>query len=73
VHSHLLQVTQALVRQVPINQWIMGQRYGSPTRNPLTQSLKSRKDEKSALFLNEAGNPISEVEIRLRWQVLRGY
>jgi len=49
--------------KVPINQWIMG-RYGSHTRNPLTQWLKSRKDEQSALFLNEAGNPISEVEIR---------
>ena len=69
-HSHLLQVTQVSVRQVPINQWIMGQRYGSHTRNPLTQWLTSRKDEQSALFLNEAGNPISEVEIRLRWQIL---
>jgi AcrR family transcriptional regulator len=68
--SHLLQVTQGSVRQVPINQWIMGQRYGSYTRNPLIQWLKSRKDEHSPLFLNEAGNPISEVEIRLRWQVL---
>lgn len=69
-HQHLLQVTQGSVRQVPINQWIMGQRYGSYTRNPLTQWLKSRKDNHSALFLNEAGNPISELEVRWRWQVL---
>ena len=69
-NQQLLQVTQGSVRQVPINQRIMSQRYGSYTRNPLTQWLRSRKDEHSALFLNEARNPISELEIRLRWQVL---
>jgi AcrR family transcriptional regulator/site-specific recombinase XerD len=69
-HQHLLQITQGSVRQVPLNQWIMGKRYGSYTRNPLTQWLKSRKDEHSALFLNDAGMPISEEEIQLRWQEL---
>lgn len=69
-HQHLLQITQGCVRQVPVNQWIMGKRYGSYTRNPLTQWLKSRKDERSALFLNDAGMPISESEIHLRWQEL---
>jgi len=69
-HQHLLQITQGFVRQVPVNQWIMGKRYGSYTRNPLTQWLKSRKDEHSALFLNDAGMPISEEEIQLRWQEL---
>lgn len=67
--QHLLQVNQGALRQVPLNQWITGQRYGSVTRNPLTQWLKTRKDDQPALFLNEAGSPISEVEIRLRWQV----
>jgi AcrR family transcriptional regulator/site-specific recombinase XerD len=67
--QHLLQVNQGISRQVPLNQWIMGQRYGSVTRNPLMQWLKTRKDDQTALFLNEAGSPISEVEIRLRWQV----
>lgn len=67
-HQHLLQITQGNVRQVPVNQWIMDKHYGSYTRNPLTQWLKSRKDERSALFLNEAGVPISESEIHLRWQ-----
>lgn len=69
-HQQLLQITQGAVRQVPINQWIMGKRYGSYTRNPLTQWLKSRKDEQPALFLNDAGIPISEAEIQLRWQEL---
>ena len=69
LHQHLLQIKGA-VRQVPVNQWIMGKQYGSYTRNPLTQWLKSRKDDQPALFLNDAGIPILEAEIQLRWQVL---
>lgn len=68
IHQHLLQVTQGAVRQVPVNQWIMGKRYGSYTRNPLSQWLKSRKDEQSALFLNDTGQPMSEEELRAAWQ-----
>ena len=67
-HQHLLQVTQGAVRQVPVNQWIMGKRYGSYTRNPLSQWLKSRKDDHSALFLNDAGQVMSEGELRAAWQ-----
>ncbi len=67
-HQHLLQITQGAVRQVPVNQWIMGKRYGSYTRNPLSQWLKSRKDDQSALFVNEVGQPISEEELRAFWQ-----
>lgn len=67
---YLLQITQGAVRQVPVNQWILGKRYGSYTRNPLTQWLKNRKDEQKALFLNDADLPISEVEIHQRWQVI---
>jgi len=66
--QHLLQVTQGAKRQVPLNQWIMGHRYGSYTKNPLTQWLKTRKDEQPALFINAAGQPMSEEEVRLRWQ-----
>jgi len=69
-HQHLLQITQDAVRQVPVNQWIMGKRYGSYTRNPLTQWLKSRKDDRSALFLNDSEMPITEQEIKERWRVL---
>lgn len=67
-HQHLLQVTQGAIRQVPLNQWIMGYRYGSYTRNPLTQWIKTRKDDLPAIFINKAGRPMSEVELRLRWQ-----
>lgn len=69
-HQQLLQVIDTHVRQVPINQWIMGKRYGSYTRNPLTQWLKSRKDNQGALFLNEAGQPLSELDLQQWWQQL---
>lgn len=67
-HQHLLQVTHGAIRQVPVNQWIMGKRYGSYTRNPLSQWLKSRKDDQSAMFLNDKGQPMSEEELRACWQ-----
>lgn len=66
-HQHILMVTQGL-RQVPVNQHILGKRYGSYNRNPLTQWLKSRKDEQSALFLNNVGQPITEMDIQASWQ-----
>lgn len=68
--QHLLQVPSSSVRQVPVNQWISGRRYGSYTRNPLTKWLKNRKDNQAALFLNDVGEPISEAEIRVRWQAI---
>jgi AcrR family transcriptional regulator/site-specific recombinase XerD len=67
-YQNLLQITQGAIRQVPVNQWIMGKRYGSYARNPLTQWLKSRKDNQPALFVNEAGEPMSESEFRTAWQ-----
>ncbi|MBW4545860.1 MAG: TetR/AcrR family transcriptional regulator [Symplocastrum torsivum CPER-KK1] len=67
-HQHLLQITQGAVRQVPVNQWIMGKRYGSYIRNPLSQWLKSRKDEQLAMFVNEEGQRFSEEELRAFWQ-----
>jgi AcrR family transcriptional regulator len=66
----LLQITQGLIRQVPINQWIMGKRYGSYLKNPLTQWLKSRKDDCPALFLGLNGNPLAEADLRQQWQEL---
>lgn len=69
-HQQFLQVSDGRKpsRQVPINQWILGKRYGSYSRNPLTQWLKSRKDTQTAAFLNAAGNPLSEAELRQQWQ-----
>jgi AcrR family transcriptional regulator len=69
-HQHILQINCGAVRQVPLARWIMGKRYGSSTNNPLTQWLKSRKDERSALFLNQEGQSMSEQELRTLWQDL---
>ncbi len=66
--QHLLQMSHRPTREVPLNQWIWGKRYGSYTNNPLTRWLKSRKDQHSALFLNSAGQALSQVEVRLLWQ-----
>jgi AcrR family transcriptional regulator len=65
-HQHILHINS---RQVTINQWIMGKRYGSYTANPLTKWLKSRKDEQPALFLNSEGQPLSEADLNDHWQV----
>jgi AcrR family transcriptional regulator len=66
----LLQITHGSIRQVPVNQWIMGKRYGSYLKNPLTQWLKSRKDPDVALFLNADGTALTEIELRQLWQQL---
>jgi site-specific recombinase XerD len=69
-HQHILQINGDAPRQVPLNQWIMGKRYGSSTNNPLTQWLKSRKDEQPALFLNEEEKPMSEQDLQALWAIL---
>jgi AcrR family transcriptional regulator len=68
--QQLLQVTQGLIRQVPVNQWILGKRYGNYLKNPLTQWLKSRKDDMPAIFINAEQQPMSESEFRQQWQEL---
>lgn len=69
-HQQSLQITQGAVRQVPVNQWLLGKRYGSYTRNPLTQWLRSRQDHQSVMFLTQAGQPLLELELRQLWQRL---
>ncbi len=68
--QHLLQINRGAVRQVPLNQWILGYKYGSVTNNPLTQWLKTRQDEQPAIFINEDEQPINEAELRLTWEML---
>jgi AcrR family transcriptional regulator len=64
----LLQITHGSVRQVPVNQWILGKRYGSYLKNPLTQWLRSRKDTDPALFINPDGTALTAVNLRQLWQ-----
>lgn len=64
-HQHVLQIE---ARQVPVNQWILGKRYGSYTANPLTRWLRSRKDAQTALFLSAEGQPLTLADLNGRWQ-----
>lgn len=67
--GHFLQITMPEGdRQVPVNQWILGKRYGSYTNNPLTKWLKSRKDTHQPMFINAAGNGLTEPELLQHWQ-----
>lgn len=69
--QHLLQINRDAVRQVPLNQWIMGFRYGSSVgNNPLTQWLKVRQDEQLAIFIDEDEQPLSIAEVEDWWQDL---
>jgi AcrR family transcriptional regulator len=68
--QHLLQIDRGAVRQVPLNQSILGHKYGSATNNPLTQWLKVRRDDEPAIFINENELAINEAELRLTWQML---
>ena len=68
--QHILQINQGAKRQVSLNQWIMGFRYGSTSTNPLVQWLKTRKDDCSAIFINDASKAISLEELKAIWQQL---
>lgn len=68
--QHLLQVNYGHERQVPLNQWVMGFRYGSNTINPLIQWLRSRKDDQPAIFINDASDAISAAELQTMWRNL---
>jgi AcrR family transcriptional regulator len=64
-HQHVLQVG---ARQVSVNQWILGKRFGSYTANPLTRWLKTRKDKQIALFLSPQDQPLSVEGLQTCWQ-----
>jgi AcrR family transcriptional regulator len=67
--QQFLQITGDFPRQVPINQWILGKRYGTYQKNPLTQWLRGRKDDRPELFLDiAAGRPLTIADLQERWQ-----
>jgi AcrR family transcriptional regulator len=67
--QHFLQIqTPTGSRQVPVNQWVMGKRFGSYTANPLTQWLKSRKDSEQPMFIDEALQPLTPDQLQTHWQ-----
>jgi AcrR family transcriptional regulator len=82
--GQFLQITSGAVRQVPVNQWIMGKRYGTAQKNPLTQWLRERKDDQPALLITTIesvwpeltrdlltldGKPPTIVQARYTWGV----
>lgn len=66
-NQHLLQVPNAPSRRVPLNQWILGKRYGAPNKNPLSQWLRSRKDDQPALFIL-GDRPLALPDLEACWQ-----
>ncbi|MDJ0717411.1 MAG: TetR family transcriptional regulator [Prochloraceae cyanobacterium] len=70
LQQHLLQIDSGAKRQVPLNKWIMGFRYGSSSSNPLTHWIKSRKDDLTVMFVDREEKPISEPELIASWQIL---
>ena len=69
--QHLLVITNAepqqASRQVPLNRWIMGSRYGTYLKNPLTQWLKSRQDEQLEIFVDPNQKPLGPDGIQDLW------
>jgi hypothetical protein len=54
-------------RTVPINQKILGQRYGSANNNPLTNYLKTRKDKHINMFLSSDSQPLDDKQLERSW------
>lgn len=67
-HHNWLQVPIGAIRQVPLNQWILGQRYGYHPDNPLSRWLAHRHDELPALFIDDEENPLTPDDVLARWQ-----
>lgn len=65
--QHLLTIVDTHPRQVPLNRWIMGNRYGNYNKNPLTQWLRSRQDEQLEVFISDMGEPLDSADIEAMW------
>ncbi|MGD1865167.1 MAG: TetR family transcriptional regulator [Phormidesmis sp.] len=66
-NQHLITLSGVKARQVPVNRWIMGNRYGSYIKNPLTQWLKSRSDDCPEVFINDVGEPMTLESLSALW------
>ncbi|MGC1527879.1 MAG: TetR family transcriptional regulator [Phormidesmis sp.] len=70
--QHILSIPGSLPRQVPVNRWIMGRRYGTYLKNPLTQWLKSRQDDCPNVFAAETGEALDQQDLSDLWQAIAG-
>lgn len=68
-NQHLLTVTGPFSRQVPLNRWIMGNRYGTYLKNPLTQWLRTGSDEQPFIFTKD-GEPLGAAGLVELWEAI---
>ncbi len=54
-------------RTVPVNQKVLGHRYGSANNNPLTAYLKNRKDSHTNMFVASDMHPLSLEHLQRKW------
>ena len=66
-NQHLLTITGPHARQVSVNRWIMGHRYGTHLKNPLTQWIKNHSDNQPQIFISESGNALTPQGIEDIW------
>lgn len=69
-NQHLLTIMGEARRQVPLNRWIMGDRYGTYLKNPLTQWLRTRQDEQPEVFINSGGQPLGAEGLLALWDAI---
>lgn len=72
-NQHLLTIaghTSATQRQVPVNRWIMGNRYGTYLKNPLTQWIKTQSDEQRAVFVSAEGKALGTEGLLALWNAI---
>lgn len=76
--QHLLTIPESTARstarQVPVNRWIMGNRYGTYLKNPLSQWIKARSDkqakESTAVFVSDEGEPLGIEGVTALWDLV---
>ncbi len=68
--QHLLTITGSTPRQVPLNRWIMGSRYGTYLKNPLTQWMRTFPDEQSTVFVDSNRAPLDAEGISGLWNTI---
>ena len=65
--QHLLSVTGSAARQVPVNRWIMGHRYGTYLKNPLTQWIRAQPDGRTSVFVAADGKALGAEGLLALW------
>ena len=74
--QHLLTIAgkgaSSVQRQVPVNRWIMGNRYGTYLKNPLTQWIKAQPAEQTPVFVSADGKALGTEGLLELWESIAG-